>query len=140
MRNERDGDNSGLNRQEFNDRILEINSLRTELERVRKDKNITSGLVSQMQRDMANKVCVHGPGCSSVIYAQPDLLLFTASCLGYFFTPDPCFLQLVTECFRVFRHHLILIAAVVCHCVTIADGLTSLCVCVCVSRIQPSVD
>ncbi len=35
---------------------MEINSLKTELERVKKDKNITSGLVTQMQRDMANKV------------------------------------------------------------------------------------
>lgn len=54
MRNERDS--PGVNRQELNDRIMEINSLRTELDRVRKDKNITSGLVTQMQKDMANKV------------------------------------------------------------------------------------
>ena len=45
-----------ISRQDFNDRVMEINSLKTELERVRKDKNITSGLVTQMQRDMANKV------------------------------------------------------------------------------------
>ena len=51
-----DNRNSPINRQEFNDRIMEINSLRTELERTKKDKNITSGLVSQMQRDMSNKV------------------------------------------------------------------------------------
>ena len=47
---------SPINRQDFNDRIMEINSLKTELERTKKDKNITSGLVSQMQRDMSNKV------------------------------------------------------------------------------------
>ena len=56
MRKDGDGDGTGSHRQELNDRILEINSLRTELERVRKDKNITSGLVTQMQKDMANKV------------------------------------------------------------------------------------
>ena len=52
------GDNRStpISRQDFNDRIQEINSLRTELERVKKDKNITSGLVTQMQRDMTNKV------------------------------------------------------------------------------------
>lgn len=46
----------GVLRQDLNDRILEVNSLRTELERVKKDKNVTSGLVTQIQRDMANKV------------------------------------------------------------------------------------
>jgi len=52
--------NSGtINRQDFNDRVMEVNSLKTELERVRKDKNITSGLVTQMQRDMANKVMLY---------------------------------------------------------------------------------
>ena len=49
-------DMNGISKHEVNDRISEINSLRTELERVRKDKNITSGLVTQMQRDMTSKV------------------------------------------------------------------------------------
>ena len=47
---------NGLSRQDYNDRVTEINSVRAELERVKKDKNITSGLVTQMQRDMSNKV------------------------------------------------------------------------------------
>ncbi|KAL8571126.1 hypothetical protein ACOMHN_010587 [Nucella lapillus] len=42
-------------RQELNDRMKEIANLRSELERVKKDKSITSGLVTQMQRDMSNK-------------------------------------------------------------------------------------
>ena len=49
---------NGVSRQELNDRISEVNSLKNELERVKKDKNITSGLVTQMQRDMTNKVSV----------------------------------------------------------------------------------
>lgn len=47
---------SPISRQDFNDRVMEINSLKTEVERTRKDKNITAGLVTQMQRDMTNKV------------------------------------------------------------------------------------
>ena len=43
-------------RRDLNERIAEINTLRSDMERMRKDKNITSGLVSQMQRDMTNKV------------------------------------------------------------------------------------
>ena len=43
-------------RQELGERMKEVTSLRSELERVKKDKNITSGLVTQMQRDMTNKV------------------------------------------------------------------------------------
>ena len=34
----------------------ELNNLRNELERVKKDKGITTGLVTQMQRDMSSKV------------------------------------------------------------------------------------
>ena len=45
-----------MSREEFNQRIMELNSLRNELDRTKKDKNITSGLVNQMQRDMTNKV------------------------------------------------------------------------------------
>ncbi|KAK2175101.1 hypothetical protein NP493_750g01052 [Ridgeia piscesae] len=48
------GSNS-VSRQDFNDRVMEMNSLRAELERVQKDKNIMAGLVTQMQRDMSNK-------------------------------------------------------------------------------------
>ena len=47
---------SGVPIQDYHDRILEMNSLRVELEKVQKEKNITSGLVTQMQRDMSNKV------------------------------------------------------------------------------------
>ncbi|KAI0210170.1 Forkhead-associated domain-containing protein 1 [Lamellibrachia satsuma] len=46
---------NSVSRQDFNDRVMEMNSLRTELERVQKDKNIMAGLVTQMQRDMSNK-------------------------------------------------------------------------------------
>ena len=34
---------------------VELGQLRTELERARKDKNISSGLVGQLQRDLTNK-------------------------------------------------------------------------------------
>ncbi|CAL1541605.1 unnamed protein product [Lymnaea stagnalis] len=44
-----------LLRQELGERVKEISHLRNELEKVKKDKNITSGLVTQMQRDMSNK-------------------------------------------------------------------------------------
>lgn len=44
-------------RQELGERIREISQLRTELECVKKDKGITAGLITQMQRDMSNKVC-----------------------------------------------------------------------------------
>lgn len=44
-------------RLELGERVTELTSVRKELDRVKKDKNITSGLVTQMQRDMANKVC-----------------------------------------------------------------------------------
>ncbi|XP_025083413.1 forkhead-associated domain-containing protein 1-like [Pomacea canaliculata] len=44
-------------RQELGERMKEVASLRSELERVKKDKNITSGLVTQMQHDMSNKDC-----------------------------------------------------------------------------------
>ena len=49
-------DRTLVNRTEYNERVQELNSLRTEYERCRKDKNITAGLVTQMQRDMSNKV------------------------------------------------------------------------------------
>ena len=52
---------------------MEINSLKTELERVKKDKNITSGLVTQMQRDMANKVM-----CSLIIIKKSLIKLFSS--------------------------------------------------------------
>ena len=44
--------------QEFNEKLQELYSVRAELERVRKDKNIISGLVNQTQRDMSSKVSV----------------------------------------------------------------------------------
>lgn len=43
-------------RAELSDKLKEVTNLKNELERVKKDKNITSGLVTQMQRDMSNKV------------------------------------------------------------------------------------
>ena len=49
-------DTNGFTRQDYNDRVTEVNSLRCDYERMKKDKNITSGLVTQMQRDMSNKV------------------------------------------------------------------------------------
>nr|KAG5691839.1 hypothetical protein BaRGS_033443 [Batillaria attramentaria] len=42
-------------RQELGERVKEVTNLRNDLERVKKDKSITSGLVTQMQRDMSNK-------------------------------------------------------------------------------------
>ncbi|XP_050412861.2 forkhead-associated domain-containing protein 1 isoform X1 [Patella vulgata] len=42
-------------RQDLADKVKELNSTRNEMERIRKDKNITSGLVTQMQRDMSSK-------------------------------------------------------------------------------------
>ena len=45
-----------LLRQELGERVKEVTQLRTELERVKKDKGITAGLVTQMQRDMSQKV------------------------------------------------------------------------------------
>ena len=52
-------------RNELNEKLKEINNLRNELERTKKDKNITSGLVTQMQRDMSNKVRLrHKPVCT----------------------------------------------------------------------------
>ncbi|GFO36050.1 forkhead-associated domain-containing protein 1 [Plakobranchus ocellatus] len=42
-------------RQELGERVKEVTQLRTELDRVRKDKSITAGLVTQMQRDMSQK-------------------------------------------------------------------------------------
>lgn len=47
--------NSVSLRQELGERMKEVTNLRSELERVKKDKGITSGLVTQMQRDMSNK-------------------------------------------------------------------------------------
>ncbi|KAK3757836.1 hypothetical protein RRG08_049118 [Elysia crispata] len=44
-----------LLRQELGERVKEVTQLRTELERVKKDKGITAGLVTQMQRDMSQK-------------------------------------------------------------------------------------
>ncbi|GFS06405.1 forkhead-associated domain-containing protein 1 [Elysia marginata] len=44
-----------LLRQELGERVKEVTQLRTELERVKKDKSITAGLVTQMQRDMSQK-------------------------------------------------------------------------------------
>jgi hypothetical protein len=37
----------------------ENGQLKIELERAKKEKNITSGLVTQMQKDMANKVKIY---------------------------------------------------------------------------------
>lgn len=50
------GDSHYHLRQELNEKVRELNNVRNELERVKKDKNITSGLVTQMQRDMSSKV------------------------------------------------------------------------------------
>ena len=55
----KDRDSGPVSRTEINERIVEINSLRQELERTKKDKNITSGLVTQMQRDMTSKVSLY---------------------------------------------------------------------------------
>ena len=52
----KDMDSGPISRTEINEKIVEINSLRQELERTKKDKNITSGLVTQMQKDMTSKV------------------------------------------------------------------------------------
>ncbi|XP_074654720.1 uncharacterized protein LOC141908523 isoform X2 [Tubulanus polymorphus] len=46
---------AGTLRHELNEKLVEVNSVRTQLERTRKDKDITSGLVTQMQRDMSSK-------------------------------------------------------------------------------------
>lgn len=54
MKNQESG--AVTSRTEINEKITEINTLRQDLERTKKDKNITSGLVTQMQRDMTNKV------------------------------------------------------------------------------------
>lgn len=54
--NEYDIESPANMRAELGDKIKEVNNLRNEFERVKKDKNITSGLVTQMQRDMSNKV------------------------------------------------------------------------------------
>lgn len=51
-----DLDNPANIRAELSEKIKENNNLKNELERIKKDKNITSGLVTQMQRDMGNKV------------------------------------------------------------------------------------
>ena len=51
-----DTENPALLRSELSDKTKEITSLQQELARVKKDKNITSGLVTQMQRDMTSKV------------------------------------------------------------------------------------
>ena len=51
-----DIDNPANIRAELSEKIKETNNLKNELERIKKDKNITSGLVTQMQRDMGNKV------------------------------------------------------------------------------------
>lgn len=53
---ENDTENPLVLRTELNNKLKELNNLRNELERTKKDKNITSGLVTQMQRDMSNKV------------------------------------------------------------------------------------
>ncbi|XP_041377667.1 forkhead-associated domain-containing protein 1-like isoform X2 [Gigantopelta aegis] len=49
------GGNAAILRHELTEKIKEANNARNELERTKKDKNITSGLVTQMQRDMSNK-------------------------------------------------------------------------------------
>lgn len=43
----------------FDTESKETNQLKIELERAKKEKNITSGLVTQMQKDMSNKVCLY---------------------------------------------------------------------------------
>ncbi|KAJ8320668.1 hypothetical protein KUTeg_002255 [Tegillarca granosa] len=40
---------------ELSQKVKELNNVKNELERIKKDKNITSGLVTQMQRDMSSK-------------------------------------------------------------------------------------
>ena len=56
FQSERTTNSPQLLRQELAERVKEVTQLRNELDRVKKDKNITSGLVTQMQRDMSNKV------------------------------------------------------------------------------------
>ena len=60
------GDNPAQLRSELNEKIKEISNLRNELERVKKDKSITSGLVTQMQRDMSSKVSDARSQCSFI--------------------------------------------------------------------------
>lgn len=42
-------------KQELSERVQELQNLRNELDRVKKDKNITAGLLSQVQKDLAGK-------------------------------------------------------------------------------------
>lgn len=58
--------------QEFNEKLQELHSVRAELERVRKDKNIISGLVNQTQRDMSSKVLI--------ITTELEIWLFVVNC------------------------------------------------------------
>ena len=64
---ETDTENPLALRSELNDKVKDINNLRNELERTKKDKNITSGLVTQMQRDMSNKVRQHVTQCAPTL-------------------------------------------------------------------------
>jgi len=49
-------ENDTITPEDYNQKLQELHSVKAELERVRKDKNIISGLVNQTQRDMSNKV------------------------------------------------------------------------------------
>lgn len=81
-----DLDNPANIRAELMEKIKENNNLKNELERVKKDKNITSGLVTQMQRDMGNKV----RQLLSEICTQPPALP-VKSC-------TPLYILSLTEC------------------------------------------
>lgn len=49
-------------------RLKELNNVKNELERVKKDKGITSGLVTQMQRDLSSKVSECGCRVPSLLF------------------------------------------------------------------------
>lgn len=54
----------------FDTESKETNQLKIELERAKKEKNITSGLVTQMQKDMSNKVCLY------LLYITDSVIVF----------------------------------------------------------------
>lgn len=54
----------------FDTESKETNQLKIELERAKKEKNITSGLVTQMQKDMSNKVCLY------LLYITDSVMVF----------------------------------------------------------------
>ena len=43
-------------KEEIEDKTNQLMSVQSELDKIKKDKNITVGLVTQMQKDLSNKV------------------------------------------------------------------------------------